>query len=122
MATDFTITMEDRPGSLAKLGEAMGKAGINIEGACAVTGGGKGEVHILVEDAKASRAALQAAGIPVTSEREVLVVDAVDRPGELGRVARKLADANVNIQLFYISTGMKFVFAVDDPDKAKAAV
>jgi len=122
MATDFTITMEDRPGSLAKLGESMGKAGINIEGACAVTGGGKGEVHILVGDAPAARSALKAAGIAVASEREVLVVDAKDRPGELGRISRKLADAGVNIQLFYISTGMKFVFAVDDAKKAKAAV
>jgi hypothetical protein len=122
MATDFTITMEDRPGSLAKLGETMGKAGINIEGACAVTGGGKGEVHILVPDAAAARSALKAAGISVTSEREVLVVDAKDRPGELGRVSRKLADAGVNIQLFYLSTGMKFVIGVDDAKKAKAAV
>jgi hypothetical protein len=122
MATDFTITMEDRPGSLAKLGETMGKAGINIEGACAVTGGGKGEVHILVPDAGAARSALKAAGIAVTGEREVLVVDAKDRPGELGRVSRKLADAGVNIQLFYISTGMKFVIGVDDAKKAKAAV
>ena len=122
MATDFTITMEDRPGSLAKLGETMCKAGINIEGACAVTGGGKGEIHILVPDAAAARSALKAAGIAVAGEREVLVVDAKDRPGELGRIARKLADAGVNIQLFYISTGMKFVFAVDDPKKAKAAV
>ena len=122
MATDFMITMEDRPGSLAKLGETMGRAGINIEGACAVTGGGKGEVHILVPDAAAARSALKAAGIAVAGEREVLVVDAKDRPGELGRITRKLADAGVNIQLFYISTGMKFVFAVDDPKKAKAAV
>jgi len=122
MATDFMITMEDHPGSLAKLGETMGKAGINIEGACAVTGGGKGEVHILVPDAAAARSALKAAGIAVAGEREVLVVDAKDRPGELGRISRKLADAGVNIQLFYISTGMKFVFAVDDPQKAKAAV
>jgi hypothetical protein len=122
MATDFTITMEDRPGSLAKLGETMGKAGINLEGACAVTGGGKGEVHILVPEAAAARSALKAAGISVTSEREVLVVDAKDRPGELGRISRKLADAGVNIQLFYISTGMKFVIGVDDAKKAKAAV
>ena len=122
MATDFTITMEDRPGSLAKLGETMGKAGINIEGACAVTGGGKGEIHILVPDAAAARSALKAAGISVTGEREVLVVDAKDRPGELGRISRKLADAGVNIQLFYISTGMKFVIGVDDAKKAKAAV
>ena len=70
----------------------------------------------------AARSALKAAGISVTSEREVLVVDAKDRPGELGRVSRKLADAGVNIQLFYISTGMKFVIGVDDAKKAKAAV
>lgn len=122
MATDFAITMEDRPGSLAKLGETMGKAGINIEGACAVTGGGKGEIHILVPDAAAARSALKAAGISVTGEREVLIIDAKDRPGELGRVSRKLAEAGVNIQLFYISTGMKFVIGVDDAKKAKAAV
>jgi len=66
--------------------------------------------------------AFAGADIMVTAEREVLVVDAKDRPGELGRISRKLADAGVNIQLFYISTGMKFVFAVDDPKKAKAAV
>lgn len=122
MPTDLTLTMQDRPGELAKLGEALGKAKVNIEGGCAVTGAGKGEIHILVEDAAAARAALKGAGIAVAAEREVLVVDAKDRPGELGRITRKLADAGVNIQLFYITMGMKLVFGVDDAKKAKAAL
>jgi len=122
MPTDFTLSLDDRPGELAKLGEALGKAKVNIEGGCAVTGAGKGEIHILVKNASTAQAALKRAGIPVAAEREVLVVDAKDRPGELGRITRKLADAGVNIQLFYVSTGMKLVFGVDDPKKAKAAL
>jgi len=31
MATDFTIILEDRPGELARVGEALGNAGVNIE-------------------------------------------------------------------------------------------
>lgn len=122
MPTDFTLSLDDRPGELAKLGEAFGKAKVNIEGGCAVTSAGKGEIHILVKNASAARAALKGAGIAVSAEREVLLVDAKDRPGELGRIARKLAEAGVNIQLFYISTGMKLVFGVDDPKKAKSAI
>jgi hypothetical protein len=38
---DLTITLEDRSGRLAYLGEATGKAGINIEGLRATTGGGR---------------------------------------------------------------------------------
>lgn len=122
MPTDLTLSLEDRPGELAKLGESLGKAKVNIEGGCAVTGAGKGEIHILVKDASAARTALKGAGIAVAAEREVLVVDAKDRPGELGRISRKLAEAGVNIQLFYVSTGMKLVFGVDDAKKAKAAL
>jgi hypothetical protein len=54
---DLTITLEDRPGRLADLGEATGKAGINVEGMCAPSGGGRAEVHVLVDDAAAAREA-----------------------------------------------------------------
>jgi len=48
---DLTVSLEDRPGTLATLGETLGGAGINIEGMCAVTHEGRGIVHILVQDA-----------------------------------------------------------------------
>jgi hypothetical protein len=119
---DLTVPLENRPGTLAALGEATGKAGINIEG---MSGDNRlGEVlHILVEDAGAARAALEQVGIDVGEEREVLVVEIEDRPGTLGDVARKLAEAGVNVELVYPTFGgVRVVLGVDDPEKARAAL
>ena len=58
---DLTVIMEDRPGKLAELGEATGRAGVNIEGLCAMVGDGKGFIHLLVEDEASAKSALEAA-------------------------------------------------------------
>lgn len=122
MAKDLTIIMEDRPGSLATLGEALGRAGVNIEGVCAVTAQGKGEIHILVEDAVKAGGALRASGMQVLRETDVLVEDIRDRPGELGNVARRLAGAGVNIQVAYLATSTRLVVGVDNLEKARTAL
>ncbi len=119
MATDLKIYLEDRPGTLADLGEALGNAGVNIEGGCGLPCEGRGEIHVLVEDAAAAKAALEAAGMQVAAELEVLVVDAPDQPGEMGRAARRLAEAGVNIDLYYVAAQAKLVFGVDDMEKAR---
>lgn len=120
---DLTITLEDRPGRLAELGEATGKAGINIEGMCATSGGGRAEVHVLVDDAAAAREALGSAGIEVEAESDVLVIDVEDRPGTMGEVARKVAEAGVNIGLAYVTFGgVQLVLGVDDLDRARSAL
>ncbi|MGD0574657.1 MAG: ACT domain-containing protein [Anaerolineales bacterium] len=122
MAKDLTIIMEDRPGSLATLGEALGRAGVNIEGVCAVTAQGKGEIHILVEDAVKAGGALRASGMQVLRETDVLVEDIRDRPGELGNIARRLAGAAVNIQVAYLATSTRLVVGVDNLEKARTAL
>jgi hypothetical protein len=122
MATDLTVQLEDRPGTLAELGEALGSAGVNIDGLCAVTGAGRGKIHVLVEDASAARQALEGAGMQVAGEQEVLVLDAQDSPGELGRIARAIADAGANITLAYVAAGTRVVIGADDLDKARGAV
>jgi hypothetical protein len=120
---DLTISLEDRPGRLADVGEATGKAGINIEGMCATTGGGRAELHVLVDDAAAAREALGSAGIEVDAESDVLVIDVEDRPGTMGEVARKVAEAGVNVGLAYAAFGgVKLVLGVDDLDRARSAV
>jgi hypothetical protein len=120
---NLTITLEDRPGRLADLGEATGRAGINIEGMCATTGAGRAEVHILVEDEAATCEALGSAGIEVDAQTDVLVVEVEDRPGTMAEVARKLAAAGVNIELAYATFGgVKLVLAVDDLDTARTAL
>lgn len=122
MAKDLTVILEDRPGTLADMGEALGKAGINIDGLCGFPCQGKGIIHILVEDAAAARRALEERDLEVRDERQVLVLEVEDRPGAFGDVTRRIANAGVNIDLAYPATKNRLVIGADDLDKARAAV
>ena len=119
MRKDFVLIPDDQPGVLARLGEAAGAAGINIEGISAFTGQGKGVVHVLVPDAEAALAALSDAGLEVRGARDVVVVDIDDRPGALGEFTRRVADAGINIEQAYIATNNRLVMAVDDTERAR---
>jgi hypothetical protein len=123
MATDLTVILEDQPGELARLGEAAGHGGVNLEGMAAFTGDGRGVIHVLVEDAAKARAALEAADIRIADEREALVVDIQDQPGSLGELSRRLGEANVNIELAYTTFGgVKVVIVTDDMDAARSVL
>jgi hypothetical protein len=112
---DLTIDLEHRPGALAEMGEAMGRAGVSIEGGGAWVAGGRGVAHFLFEDGTAARAALEAAGIPVLAEREVLVQRLrQDVPGQLGLLTRRMADAGVNIEALYSDHEHRLILVVDD--------
>ena len=123
---DLTVSLEDRPGTLADLGEALGKAGINIEGLTVVAFEGRAIGHVLVEDAAAARSALEGAGIKVEGEAEPMVselpADQVDRPGTVGQMARAMADAGVNIQVLYLATKNRAVAVTSDNAKARQAL
>lgn len=111
---DLTVNLENKPGTLAGLGETLGNAGINIEGGCGMAGDNSGVLHILVQDAQMARSALEAAGISCSGERDVEVLSIVDQPGELGRHLRKIADAGVNVDLLYLATSTRIVIGSDD--------
>jgi hypothetical protein len=121
MAKDIAIELEDRPGTLADLGEALGNAGVNIDGGCGFPLGGRATIHILVEDAGGARKAIEGAGLSVGGERDVVMLDVTDKPGELGAIARRMADAGVNIDLVYLSAKGQLVLGVDDLEKARSA-
>ena len=115
MPTDLTLHLDDEPGELARVGDVLGKAGVNIDGFCAVTsGGGTAEVHVLVQDLELAMTALDTAGVRVVNEQEVAVVPVEDRPGVLGEVTRSLGDSGVNITLAYLATNTRLVIAADD--------
>src|SRR5262245_8318668 len=125
MATDMRVIMDDQPGGLADLGEALGAAGINIQGLCGVTHDGVGIIHLLVDDAAGARSALEGAGLNVEGETEVIVGEMpgdVDKPGIMGAMARKLADAGVNVTVAYIATGNRVVIGTSDNAKAREAL
>lgn len=123
MAKDLLVTLEDQPGEGARLGEALGRAGVNIEGLCAIMEGGRGAVHILVEDVAGARAALEGIGITVEVETDVIVSPAlpdpdIDTPGVFGGMARALAEAGINISLVYVAARNRVVLATDDNQRA----
>ena len=125
MPRDLTVILENRAGELARLGQATGDAGVNIQGLAAFTGEGKGVVHVLVDDVDVDRCRdrLEKAGMGIADEREVLVVDIDDRPGTLGEVTRRLAEARVNIDLAYTTFGgVRLVIATDDLASARVAL
>jgi hypothetical protein len=88
---DLCIELEDRPGALADIGEALARAGVSIEGGGAWRCGAHSIAHFLFEDGAAARSALVSAGIRVIKESDVLVQRLnQDQPGQLGDHAGQL--------------------------------
>jgi hypothetical protein len=122
MATDLTVGLVDRPGSLAKASDVLGRAGVNIEGASGYVCEGEGVFHILVIDAERARRALIDSGFEIQSERQVVRVPVENRPGEAARILRRLADAEVNIDLIYTTLDGTLVLGSDDLAALRAAL
>lgn len=119
MAKDLTLTVQDQPGAVAAVLEALGNAGINVEGACGVPVDGKGIVHVLVEDGDSAKQALQQAGLQVTKEQDAIVTAVEDTPGAGGRMLRMIADAGVNLTAVYLATNTRVAICADNIDKAR---
>jgi hypothetical protein len=113
---DLAIELEHRPGALADMGEALGRAGVSIEGGGAFRIGNRAIAHFLFEDGSAARRALEGAGIRVLAERRVLVRRLEQgEPGQLGRLARRLGDAGIDIEVVYSDHANRLVLVLDDP-------
>ncbi len=121
----FIVNMDNRPGTLADLGDALGERGINISGLAGVSWNNQGSIAIVTNDDSGTRSVLEGRGIDF---RDVEVVSASleDRPGALGEAARRLADRGVNI-VIVMPTGVvggrvSVAFGVDDPLAARQAL
>ncbi len=119
---DLTILLEDKPGSLAEVTKTLGNAGINIEGGCGYPAVGRGIFHILVEDAVSARNSLEAVGITISEEKDVMIIDLDNQPGAIGNLTSKFGEAGINIDLFYFASNNRIVISVDDFDKAKTLI
>jgi hypothetical protein len=122
MAFDLVIEIENTPGTLAEVAAAISDAGVNIAAATFVGSGERAELHILVKHAGAARHSLAISHLAVTREREVVVVEVEDRPGVLADLTRKIAQAEVNLDLVYVATRNRVVFGSADLGALRAAV
>jgi hypothetical protein len=121
-AFDLVIDVENTPGALARVAAAVSDAGVNLAAATCIGSGERAELHILVPHPEAARHSLATAQLAVTREREVVVVDVEDRPGVLADLARKAANAGVNLDLVYVATRNRVVFGAPDLDSLRAAL
>jgi len=118
---DLAIALDNRPGALAEMGDSLGRGGVSIEGGGAFVVNGEGVAHFLFADGTAARNALEAAGITVIEEREVLVQRLNQaQPGQLGKITRRMAEAGVNIEVLYSDHDHQLVLVVDDIEKGRA--
>jgi len=120
--TQLTLTLESKPGVLAKIARALADAGVNVT-ALWTTDAARGKVRLLVSDVAKAKEALKAAKLRF-GEEPALVLTLEDRPGALARVAEKLAQGKINIKCAYATTAgggsATVVLTVSNVDRAQA--
>jgi hypothetical protein len=122
MANQFVVQLKNMPGALAVLAEELAARGVDLR---AIGGGGLGDSgHVIMTtaDDDTTKRVLDDGGYTYI-EGESILAEVDDKPGGMARIARRLADAGVNIQghLFLGRWGDRamFAFIVDRPDLAK---
>ncbi len=120
MATEFTTLIQDRPGALADLTEALAKGGVNIIAIHATPCPDEAIVQFITNNNEATVEALKVAGIDYTA-REVLLLSIAHEPGSLARLTRAIATAGVNIDALYLTNSGQIVLQADNLRAAQKA-
>jgi hypothetical protein len=117
---DLEIILENTPGTLALMGETLGKNKISLEGGGVFNNGNVSIAHFLVEEAERGREVLAAVGIEVVKINDVIIQKLrQDVPGQLGMFCRRLADAGVNILVQYSDHANQLIIVPDKYETAK---
>lgn len=119
MATEFNFTLDDKPGALAMIAEALGEAGINIDAGAGVRFGGQGVITLVTDKVEEASRVLNQAQIQFETT-EVLLVKLKDRPGALAELTRNFAEKGVNLTSFYLTMVGQQVLGADDVAAARA--
>jgi hypothetical protein len=120
--TQLSVVIENRPGILNRICDALASHKINIEGFSAYGETEHGIVRLITSDPDRSASILGDRGLLVT-RTEVLTVKLANRPAGLLRLARRLADRGINIDYAYGSSSVAGRMAtlymrVEDPQRA----
>jgi hypothetical protein len=118
----LTVSLENRPGTLASVANALGSAKVNILAFLTGTAGAEGYVQLVVDDVNKAKDALENGRFSY-AEQEVIHVEVSNKPGALGELAAKLAAKNINITSGYATTAKaskktNVILGVSDLDEA----
>ena len=126
VVTQLTVMAENKRGALAEICTKLAEKAVNVIGLMAPHQPGSAPVRLVVNDLDAAKKVLDQLGLKY-SEESVLNVRLSDRPGAIGKITRKLADAGVDIHFAY-ATILKgaghanVIFGVSDVDAAAKVV
>ena len=119
----IVVSIENAPGRLHEVADALGKAGINLRALNLVDTGAFGQLRLLVSDVAKARRILMKMHISAFIN-EVVAAEIDDKPGSLADLLKPLKEANVNVVFMYafigFSQGAKavMIFRFGDNDKA----
>ena len=118
----FDVMVQDKPGELAHIAEALAKGAVNIRGIATERGPNSPLLHVITDDDASARKAITNAGFQF-KEKDIFVVSLQNKPGELARIAKKLARGGINIDSMFILAAScaqtEIAIAVDKPAEAQ---
>jgi len=118
--TQFTLSITNKPGSLAELCNKLARKKVNIEAIAVVEGRDFGTVQIIASPAAATRTVLRSSGLAFSTD-EVVITEMPNEPGMLACTADKLHQAGLNVDYLYSTSHGEYttlVAHVSDPKKA----
>lgn len=120
---DIEVLLPNEPGALADFAQALGRAGVSLDGGGVFAQGSAAIAHFLVVDADAAKSALESAGVgPVTIAPVIMLRLDQETPGQLGAFTRRLGDNGVNILVQYSDHDGNLIIVTDPGDHDRAAV
>src|SRR5688500_5657513 len=103
IAKQLAVFLDNRPGTLARLCEALGEAKINIFAISSSDTVDHIVFRMIVNDTARAKAVMEERVTQVVST-DVLMIDGDDKPSSLAEIAHRLADAKINIEYAYSAT------------------
>ena len=122
MTTDLSIGLANQPGSLEAACEALGHAGVNIEGACGVIVDHRSELHVLITDAERATRTLIDAGFEIIGQRQVMAVSVDNEAGAAAMLLRQISEAGVSVDLMYTTLDGRVVLGAADVAALRTAL
>jgi hypothetical protein len=118
----IVVSIENAPGRLFDVTNALGKAGINLRALNLVDTGAFGQLRLLVSNVAKARRILMEMAIPA-HVNEVVAVEIEDKPGSLAQVLKPLYEANIQVIFTYAFIGFSqnkavMIFRFSDNDRA----
>lgn len=125
LATEFTVSVDNRPGELARVFSTLARGQVNIRAYTAYAGADRGYIKFTPSDPQTAVQAMDSAGLTYT-QHQVLVVEAPERVGIGAEIASTIAEAGLNVTHSHASAAgpgtVLLVFSTDDNEKAKRAI